>query len=327
MKSTKTYIFAKFHHFLTVLVLVLLNYACAPRKINQMKNGQRQGLWIVYKDNTKTKMLTRGRYKNGDAIGKWYFYTIDGALERTDRYKGSEMKVRFYHSNGKVAAKGRARIVNENDKFHYYWYGNWNYYLEDGRLEKIVTFEKGTAVKEEYKIAGRKPKYEELSMQLKQIEKDFDNSNHKVNEASKKYGNRSEEYNVAYRQKTISDSIILIRIDTIIKKYGFPGKQYVGDASGVIFYIIGFANWKVKEKYLDVFRRAAALNEIAQRDLAYFEDKYYLAKEGFQLYGTQSTYENKQFIYYPVTDLQNLNARRQMRELEEVDLKLYKEKN
>ena len=82
-----------------------------------------------------------------------------------------------------------------------------------------------------------------------------------------------------------------------------------------IFYIIGFKNWKTKEKYLGAFRDAAQVGNISKKSLAYFEDKLYLAKFGYQIYGTQTKRLKKGWTNerYPVKDKEHLNQRAVLR--------------
>ncbi|MBK7666003.1 MAG: hypothetical protein IPJ32_00860 [Sphingobacteriaceae bacterium] len=94
----------------------------------------------------------------------------------------------------------------------------------------------------------------------------------------------------------------------------------------MIFFIIGFAPYSIKEKYLEVFRSAAERNEISLRDFAYFEDKYWLAKSNYQIYGTQYKYDkNYKETFYPVKDLSSMNDRRVKMGLDPVNLMNYPE--
>lgn len=123
-----------------------------------------------------------------------------------------------------------------------------------------------------------------------------------------------------------NDSLIYLRIEKIVKRFGYPEKIYTGEKNNVIFFIIGFAHHSIKEKYLEEFRTAAIKNEISLRDFAYFEDKYWLAKSGYQIYGTQYKYDKdyKQ-VFFPVKELSGMNDRRINVGLEVVNLLNYPE--
>lgn len=323
MKSKHRAIFQQFLTFLGGAFL--LSNACQP-KINQFKKGQQHGLWIVYKDSTKTAFLSKGKFRKGNQVGKWLYNSPEGIKERVEIYRGKKIKIKHYHLNGLVAVEGKARIVTDDKKLHFYYKGPWYYYLETGELEKIAWFEKGVLAKEDYKIKTGSHVYDSLNLELIQLDKDFVKYRDTLKSAYDKFGAKSAEYISLRKLAYENDSLIYLRIDKIIHRFGYPEKIYTGDKNNVIFFIIGFAPYTVKEKYLEVFRNAALKNEITLRDFAYFEDKYWLAKHGYQIYGTQYKFDKDyKSIYYPVKDLSGMNDRRVSVGLEVVNLLEYKE--
>ena len=323
MSLTKRLIF---QHFLTFLGIALLFSSCLNSKINQIKNQQQHGLWIVYTDSTKTKILTKGKFRNGIQVGKWIYNSPDGVKERTEIYRGKKINIKHYYENGKLAVKGKAKIIIDQKKLHFYYYGLWYYYLRSGELEKIGTFEKGNLTKEVYKIKTGSDMYDSLNMELIRLDKDFVKYRDTLSKTETKLGKNSPEYINLKHLKQQNDSLIYVRIEKIVKRFGYPEKVYVGENNSVIFFIIGFAPWKIKEHYLEIFRTAADKKEIAPRDFAYFEDKYWLAKSGYQIYGTQYKYDkNYKEIFYPVKDLSSMNDRRVKMGLEGVNLLEYRE--
>lgn len=314
---------------LTVIVFALFFYSCSSgKKINQIKNGQQHGLWITYADAGKKIILNKGRFKNGIPQGKWVYNNTKGQLDRKEVYRGKKIKIKHFHGNGKCAVSGKAELVNEENKLHFYYYGKWKYYDENGRHEKTALFEKGRLVKEDYLLKNKNQDYAKLTIELDEIGKSFDFYNNELNRITSEKGAKSDEYNVALAAKNKNDSLLFKKLDSIVTKHGYPSKEQVGEKNGVIFYIVSFAKWQIKERYVDVFRKAALNKDISNRDLAYFEDKYYYAKEGYQLYGTFSYHDKRtnNYVYYPVTDIQNLNERRKLRDLEPVNISLYMEK-
>ena len=315
-----------FHHFLTFLGLVFLFLACTHGKINRFKKGQQQGMWIVYKDSTHTQFLSRGRFNKGIQVGKWIYNSPEGVKERVEVYRGKKIKIKHFYENGKLAVKGKAKIIVDRKKLHFFYYGPWYYYLRSGELEKIGFFEKGNLIKEEYKIKTGSDVYDSLNMELISLDKDFVKYRDTLQKTENKSGKASLQYIQLKGLKQQNDSLIYLRIDKIIKRFGYPEKVYVGENNSVIFFIIGFAHWTIKEKYLEIFRTAAFKKEISLRDFAYFEDKYWLAKSGYQIYGTQYKYDkNYKEIYLPVKDLSGMNDRRKKMGLEGVNLLIYPE--
>lgn len=308
------------------MAVILVFSDCSHKKINRFKNKQQHGLWIVYTDSSRTKILTKGKFREGIQVGKWIYNSPDGVKERIEIYRGKKIKITHFYENGKVAVKGKAKIIIDNKKLHFYYYGPWYYYLRNGQLEKIGTFEKGNLIKEDYKIKTGSDMYDSLNVELISLDKDYVKYRDTLTKTEKNFGKTSPEYLQLKHLKLQNDSLIYLRIEKIVKRFGYPEKAYVGENNGVIFFIIGFSNWKVKEQYLEIFRTAAEKKEIAPRDFAYFEDKYWLAKSGYQIYGTQYKYDkNYKEIIYPVKDLSGMNDRRLKMGLEVVNLLNYPE--
>jgi hypothetical protein len=323
MRSANRAIFQQFLTFLGIALLFLPG--CHP-KINQIKNQQQHGLWIIYTDSTKTKILTKGRFKNGIQVRKWIYNSSNGIKERTEIYRGKRIKIKHFHPNGKIAVKGKARVVVEQKKLHFYYTGPWYYYLENGDLEKTAWFKNGQKVKEIYKIKTGSQAYDSLNAELVQLDKDFVKFRDTLRMTFDKLGARSEEYISLRKQAHENDSLIYLRIEKIVKRFGYPEKIYTGEKNNVIFFIIGFAPYTIKEKYLEVFRIAAEKKEISFRDYAFFADKYWLAKSGYQIYGTQYKFDkNYKEIFYPVKDLSGMNDRRVKMGLDPVNLMNYPE--
>ncbi len=138
-------------------ILLLLSFAllCLPAYSIQQgkkekgfdKNGQRDGKWCTYYDQSKGIKDKVGKYKHGEQVGKWKYYTHEGILYKEERYNLRKHRIHTkIYKNGKLLKTGKARIVDEPDGIHYYWYGEWKYYNENGKLEKIIIYDNGKAV-------------------------------------------------------------------------------------------------------------------------------------------------------------------------------------
>src|SRR6266567_625690 len=78
------------------------------QKINRLnKQGERTGKWIVYNDSAKTKKSTEGKYRNGNAVGKFYYYTMDGVLERREITRFKILKTTLYYPDGTIRFRGK----------------------------------------------------------------------------------------------------------------------------------------------------------------------------------------------------------------------------
>lgn len=318
--------YLKLKHLAEICLTLLFLNSCQLFKHNAFKKGQQHGYWITYTDNTQKVVLTKGRFKNGVQAGRWIYNNINGEKERIEIYRGKKIKIKHFHRNGKISLKGKAKIINDSTKLHFYYYGPWYFYNEAGHLQKISYFENGKLIKEEIKLPGTNSVYDSLATELIKLDRDFTKYRDTLSKVNKAYGAMSAQYKSVWKLSKQNDSLIYSKIESIIRQYGYPTKNQVGENNTVIFYIIGFAPVSIKENYIELFRKAAKENEIAARDFAYFEDKLNVAKYGWQIYGTQYKYDkNYKAIYYPVKKLSELNDRRKQMNLEAVDLLQYNE--
>lgn len=323
MNIFKTYIFQNFQFFLTIVIGLLLG-GC---KTNRTVNKQQQGLWITYTDSTHSNYISKGRFKKGIPVGKWVYNNLDGKLDRIEIYRGTKIKIKHYHPNGTLALSGKARIVNDKAKLHFYYYDIWKYYTESGKLEKTALFENGKLIEEKYLFNSGSLTYDSLVSELRSLDIDFVKYRDTLNKLERSPGKTSDLYKSVKLLDQKNDSIILIRIDRIIKRFGYPPTAKIGESNGVLFFIISSAAWQIKEKYLETFREASAKGDISLKDMALFEDKYLVAKEGYQIYGTQAkSLPNYKYLNYPVKNLSDLNERRKKADLEPVNLLDYTEK-
>ena len=128
-------------YFVFAITLILLG-SC---KVNRFKDGLRTGLWI--NDNAEDGFKSRGRYKKDREKGVWkYFY--NDTLYQKDKYSGNNARVRLYHRNQKVSARGKTQIEFDGKMAHWYYNGDWKYFDPEGKLVRIVTYEKGDRIAE-----------------------------------------------------------------------------------------------------------------------------------------------------------------------------------
>jgi antitoxin component YwqK of YwqJK toxin-antitoxin module len=140
--------------FFSLFTAMLLACAC---KVNQFKNGKRTGLWISKDNNGEVGFKSRGRYKKDKEIGSWKFFYND-TLYQKDRYSGNIGRVKFYHSNKRISARGTTEMEYNGKLLHWYYNGDWKYFDVQGNLVKIVTYKKGNAIAEIFPVKQPAPK-------------------------------------------------------------------------------------------------------------------------------------------------------------------------
>ena len=105
--------------------------------------GRLHGKHFFYYDKEKTKPWMKGRFKNGTEVGKWLKWDMDGNLEEVKRYRKNKIKVKIYHTNGKINWKGNAKLEITDEKLRYFWQGPWKRYDENGKYIETIIYSNG----------------------------------------------------------------------------------------------------------------------------------------------------------------------------------------
>lgn len=294
-----------------IVFLFLLIQIVSAQSLNRLnKYGKRTGKWVTYIDDAKKLKSFEGEFKNGVSTGKCYFYSNDGVLDRREINSFKKMKTTFYYPNGKIKLKGNARLENLPDRVHYYFYGKWKAYNDNGLPVKYYYYEGGKLLKTVYLDKNNKTN-DSLIEALNIIDKEF--TSHNVNYTDSINTNKNNPSKCAQFKNELryQDSVSFNEIGKIIINYGYPSKLIAGDACEIPFYILGFAPLSVKENQLNELILAADRGIISWKSLAFFIDKIKISKKEKQIYGTQVYFDknHKEFLY-PIEDEENLNKRR-----------------
>lgn len=84
------------------------------------------------------------------------------------------------------------------------------------------------------------------------------------------------------------DSINLLKVENIIKKYGWPEISKIGRNGNHTIWLVIQHNPKVQEKYYPLLKKSVRKGESSKTDLAYLEDRINaIVKNKKQKYGTQ----------------------------------------
>lgn len=111
------------------------------------KEGRYHGRWKVYLGDDK-KLIRNGRFRHGAEVGKWKYYYPSGTLYMLEKYnrRDNSIQVSKYYENGSLARTGTARIIRSTFKDHYYWFGEWQVYDEQGAFSHTETYKEGNLV-------------------------------------------------------------------------------------------------------------------------------------------------------------------------------------
>jgi hypothetical protein len=132
-------------------------------------------------------------------------------------------------------------------------------------------------------------------------------------EIDKKYGPSSSQTRTYQVQMIKKDSINVKKIKPILDKYGWLGKDVVGEqGSDVIFLVIQHSDLATQLKYLPMLRSAVKQGKALPSRLALLEDRVSLRQGKKQIYGSQIMQNNKTGKYYvqPLEDPENVDNRR-----------------
>src|SRR5256886_12976138 len=109
---------------------------------------------------------------------------------------------------------------------------------------------------------------------------------------------------------SLIDSMNLIRVEAIVKKHGWPGKNLMGaEGNMTVFLVIQHANLMAQEKYFPLMKKSVEQNESRACDLALLEDRILMGRGKKQLYGSQITINQATGAQeiWPIEDEKNLN--------------------
>ena len=85
-----------------------------------------------------------------------------------------------------------------------------------------------------------------------------------------------------------NDSINLLKTEKIIKKYGYPGKELVGEKlSNAVWYVIQHSKLPIIEKYFPLMIKAQENGDLSKQQIAMMKDRMLMYQGKEQIYGTQ----------------------------------------
>lgn len=135
----------------------------------------------------------------------------------------------------------------------------------------------------------------------------------RIDSFRKAFGAESKELAELFRDILKQDSTSLVMVSNILDKYGWMGKDKVGEnGSLALFSIVHHGSLKVKKKYLPRLKDAIRLGNAEASDGATLEDAVLVESGEKQIYGTQLAFDNdanKAFVI-PLEDPLNVDKRR-----------------
>ena len=118
--------------------------------IGDYKYGEQDGIWKIFYENGNIKNIAN--YDYGKLVGLVRNYEEDGKFSSTTYYEeGSNLtKWQFFYKDGKsIEKEGTAYDMGEEAEKRWIIDGEWKYYNETGKLQKIETYENGEIIRVE----------------------------------------------------------------------------------------------------------------------------------------------------------------------------------
>lgn len=125
------------------IFLFLLCLSFTNCKTNRFVNGKKNGKWVLI-DTTNNHVYKHIKfYKKGEEVRTWKLLQ-DHKKYKVEKYKKGICLVAYYHPNGKIAIKGQTKQEITEKEIHWFYFGDWLYYDENGKLLQTKIYENGT---------------------------------------------------------------------------------------------------------------------------------------------------------------------------------------
>ena len=129
----------------------------------------------------------------------------------------------------------------------------------------------------------------------------------------KEYGWDSEQAKELWNKQNKLDSINLIKVTSILEKYGWLGIDEVGEeANSALFLVLQHSDINTQLKYMPILEKATEIGKATKSEFAYFKDRVLLRQGKKQIYGTQYEWdaEKEEYYLWSVVEPEKLNERR-----------------
>ncbi len=133
----------KYLKLYTVFIFICL-LSC---KTNKKINGLRHGKWISYDTIDKVAYKFVEFYKKGNEVRTWKTFKNNKKYKK-EKYLFNISLITYYHDNGEIALKGQSKLVEVENDIHWFYFGDWSVYDENGKLIKIKKYENGELISE-----------------------------------------------------------------------------------------------------------------------------------------------------------------------------------
>lgn len=158
-------------------------------------------------------------------------------------------------------------------------------------------------------IAETTPRMPELAKKLATIRAADQEYRQKFKDLKSVEGKEATDNQTLATQINTRDSINQAEVFAIIDKYGWLGREDIGNTGcSALYVVILHAPIEAQEKYFPIMKAAVKEGRARRQNLAYLEDRMLVRRGKKQLYGSQFKAGGKG--YFPIADIEHLNERR-----------------
>lgn len=119
--------------YLNIFILFSASFLLSNCKTNRFVNKERAGKWIYIDTINGVVYKSVGKFKKGIEKKKWRSYA-DGKYVKKEKYKNGICYVTNYYPSGKIASKGKTKLIITDKLAHWFYYDYWYFYDESGAL-------------------------------------------------------------------------------------------------------------------------------------------------------------------------------------------------
>jgi outer membrane protein OmpA-like peptidoglycan-associated protein len=187
------------------------------------------------------------------------------------------------------------------------------------QISKISKLDRGKGWQQMVERTKRQNELDEAKLnkplikQLDSILKNDQRYRAKLEETEAQFGWDSKQVKELWRLIEKNDSINLIQVKYILKKYGWLGPETIGHfGTTTLFLVIQHAPLVDQIKYLPMMREAVKSRKILPSDLALLEDRVALGQGKKQIYGSQVEMDpiKNNYRIAPLIDPDHVDKRR-----------------
>jgi antitoxin component YwqK of YwqJK toxin-antitoxin module len=132
-----------------IFTLILISVFVFGCKTNQFKNKLKTGLWVTdYTLDSIDFYKAKEKYRKNVPVKTWKKFK-NKKLEKKEKFVGNICYTTNYQENGKIESFGKIKMIDEKTETHWFYFGDWMYYDNSGKLIRIAKYENGKLISEQ----------------------------------------------------------------------------------------------------------------------------------------------------------------------------------